>query len=260
MPGEWIEQVALAPALHLPPRELRYFDLQTSKRIETPLDEATGLVDRDKLMAEILKTVDQSYDWQSAFSDVHHLQWPNRWYDALKKGESPEELTGFISIPNNISFPRKYYDMSPEGQRFRNINSNKVVLPRVFHNWLHIVSFPPPVPANETIHDVLEVDTSLTNIHNLVSYSRFLARQYRDANDTYASAFRKNLDARMDTFGEELDKLQNAPIEFRPTEVTELRMNSTHDMVHIANVLGRYASSDVIELHHEAVRQELMAA
>lgn len=237
MAGEWTEDLAQKSSIHLPPLDKRNFDLQTSKRIDTPIDEVTGLVDRERLITEILKTADPNYDWKSPFADLHHLQWPNRWYDTSKD-------TG----------------MSIEGQKFRNLASNKVKEPRVFHNWLHLVTQPPEPPRNEVMHIVIEVDKSMTSLRGLVGYSRFLARKARNNGKDYTTTFRQNLIRRMDSFGQELERVQRAPIEFRPEEVEGAELHNIYDMVHISERLGRYASSAMVRLDQNTGRQEERAA
>src|SRR5215216_6283145 len=111
------------PSLYLPPPDVWLHNPYKSDLIPTPVDER-GLVDLRELIKVMKATVAPEYDWRSPFTDDHHLQWPNRWYE---------------SIPDSEYNP----------QRFRGLMISRADTPRVFHVWTHLITEPPPVPDDD---------------------------------------------------------------------------------------------------------------
>lgn len=111
----------------LPPPDARLFNPRVfvDDRIPTPTD-SRGLVDIPQLIADVKETIDPSYQWTGEL-DVHHFYWYASLYPYLK-GDSNR----------NPAF-------------FRNIPVHKGLVPRSFHEWLHIVTEPPPVPEPEVM-------------------------------------------------------------------------------------------------------------
>ncbi len=103
----------------LPPRDVQLHDPRRDGLLETPLDER-GLVDLDRLVDLARATVSPEFGWESRENDVHHLQWPRRHYD----------IAGAM--------------VDVETQVFRNLVNRKAYVPRIFHNWVHYITAPPP--------------------------------------------------------------------------------------------------------------------
>ena len=102
----------------LPPEDVRLIDLSYLRchKIPTPVDER-GIVDTDRLIADVNATIDPSYRWSRQLS-LDHLYWPGTWYDGT-------------SI----------------GARFRQLTINKAIVPRVWENWKHAITEPPALPS-----------------------------------------------------------------------------------------------------------------
>jgi hypothetical protein len=108
----------------LPPRDVWLLDPER-ERIATPTDER-GLVVVPSLIAAVRKTIRPEYRWTAPY-DIHHFQWPDAWYP--------------------------YYPGIDRANphQFRELSIHKGLVPREFHNWLHRITIPPPVPSHEVM-------------------------------------------------------------------------------------------------------------
>lgn len=222
------------PIYHLPPPEMVAIDLEKDYRIKTPLDER-GLVDVPKLLFEIGKTVDPSYDWRSQFNDVHHLQWPNRWYDDENK-----ESSNALVNPNE----------------FRSLAIGKWVLPRVLHNWIHKVTEPPIIPSLDTMHYRIEAQRVTTSLFltartsKQIWRSRFLTeKQIQD-----------RLTLRFDSFSAQLEEAKSIPAGFQLVDLPERSPQSIDDMFDIGAKLGKYAVAGTVKNAMRMMKQAPNAA
>lgn len=101
----------------LPPPEAWLINPYKDK-FETPVDDR-GFVDVDTLVQAVKDTVHSEYEWPRKRS-IHHLYWHEDWY--------------------------RHPELGGDGRLFRELPVNKVLIPRVFHSWLHLVTIPPDVP------------------------------------------------------------------------------------------------------------------
>lgn len=117
----------LPDAFTLPPQQFRLLNPRIDK-IDTPLIPDLGLVDIDQLIEDVKLTVHPSYIWSldRKTSDIHHFYWQGDLY--------PYDEFGVVNPA-----------------RFRNLAVHKGELPRIFHNWLHVITIPPPVPSEEVM-------------------------------------------------------------------------------------------------------------
>jgi len=104
----------------LPPEEYWLVD-PAAGRIDTPVDER-GLIRVDQLISDVKATIDPAYQWPSHVS-VHHIYWWNGLYEGR------------------------------EAQQFREIAPHKVLVPRVFENWLHRITAPCAVPDADVMRE-----------------------------------------------------------------------------------------------------------
>jgi hypothetical protein len=109
----------------LPPFDARLID-PSKERIDTPVDDR-GLIDVDQLIQAVQETVDPEYLWPHSLS-IHHFYWPEASYPYDKSVDA-------VSNP----------------AIFRDLPRNKGLVPRVFENWLHQVTLPPPTPNPEVM-------------------------------------------------------------------------------------------------------------
>lgn len=140
----------LAGSVELPPPDAWLVNPRTDK-LDTPVDER-GLVDVDKLITAVKATIDPSYEWRLARPDVHHFYW--------KQGDYP-----FIHLPSGVN-PRD----------FRNLPIHKGLLPREFHNWIHLVTLPPAVPDEEVMLYHTEAYNAAKNLFQLARTTVHLER------------------------------------------------------------------------------------
>lgn len=119
--------VAAPESLWLPPHEFQLRDPHKWEDLVLPEEytDERGLIEPYRLIQAVKSSIDPAYDWPQKLS-VHHLYWPANWYFET---EGPEQ-------PGN---PRK----------FRELPIHKALLPRVFENWLHLITVPPDVPDPE---------------------------------------------------------------------------------------------------------------
>ncbi len=117
----------LGVGLSFPPKEAWLINPYRDK-FETPVDDR-GLIDVPTLIESVKDTVDEDYEWPSNLS-IHHLYWHERHYDSAFAG--------------------------PWARRFRELPIHKAVVPRVFENWLHLVTLPPDVPDPEVMRARVE--------------------------------------------------------------------------------------------------------
>ncbi len=104
---------------HLPAFDARLINPRTDK-FDTPIDDR-GLVDVDRLIADVKATIDLNYEWPLG-SNEHHFYWPKAFYP--------------LGDPDNQSTL----------STFRELPVSKGKMPQAFHNWLHKVTLPPEVP------------------------------------------------------------------------------------------------------------------
>jgi hypothetical protein len=84
-------------------------------------------------LIDLLKSkVNIDYTWPGP-SDIHHFYWPRVWYPY-------DHEKGRLNNPST----------------FRNLSISKGLVPRVFHNWLHEITLPPPVPKLEIMEYRIE--------------------------------------------------------------------------------------------------------
>ncbi len=120
MNGSWTP----GESMTLPPRDA--WLIRPGEKIKTPTDDR-GIILIDQLIKDVKETIDPSFEWQSELS-VHHIYWPDAWY-VYDIAEDP------VSNP----------------AIFRNLPPNKALVTRVFENWLHVITMPPPVPDTEVM-------------------------------------------------------------------------------------------------------------
>lgn len=198
------------PTMYLPPRRLWLFDpTKEPELLPTPVDER-GLVDMIGLIALMKTTVAPGYDWASPFVDEHHLQWPNRIYE---KGD----------------------EYSPHS--FRNLAISKVRVPRIFHNWVHRITEPPPVPSEEVMRYRIDVQRVAIALFQEVKNSKTAAR--RQGLDD--EGLEQLLIKRFDSFATHFEAAKQIPKEFQLIDFEHQELQTTADMVRIGTKLGRFS-------------------
>ncbi len=115
----------------LPPFEFRLRKID--QRMPTPVDDF-GRVDKLQLITDVRATLSDTYEVPFDLND-HHIYWSkNR----------------FISVP--IIRGRLL------AKEFRDLPSNRMRLPIIFHNWLHRITEKAIVPDDDVMHHTVEAE------------------------------------------------------------------------------------------------------
>lgn len=138
----------------LPPVQFRLLDPKKGK-IETPLD-TMGLVAIPKLITAVKATISPEYKWTRP-CDVHHFQWPGNLYPYYPGRDR----------------------VNPDA--FRELPIHKGAAPRDFHNWLHLITIPPPLPDEEVMRYRIEAwhvaEELFGEVRNVVRWERRMRRR-----------------------------------------------------------------------------------
>lgn len=125
-PEDVNEEVARSFVEGLPPEEFRLRSIDD--KIPTPTDR-WGVVNSDQLIRDVMQTIHPDYRWTGK-SDIHHGQWCRADYHAMQ-----------AALPQSRAVA------------FRELAPNKMQIPRVFHNWIHAITLPPPMPEPEVMRE-----------------------------------------------------------------------------------------------------------
>lgn len=196
----------------LPPQEVRLYEPKKMGLIETPLDER-GLVDLNGLVEIAKQTVDASYDWTSRENDVHHLQWVGRYYDIA---------SAFLDV---------------DAQAFRNLVNRKAYVPRVFHNWIHHITMPPPVPAAEVMQYSIDAQRVAVSLARTAGLAAKLTRR-PGLSDVQ---LRRRLDEEFINYNVYIENAREVPREFSLLALEEVEAQSIEQMLAANKRLGRLA-------------------
>lgn len=201
--GEFAPESAF-PAKQLPGRDLWLYDPFKEGRRPTPTDNL-GLIDLRELIRQTKQTIDPTYDWKSGFNDVHHLYWPNAWYENTANEE-----------------------VNP--QEFRNLDISKLRVPRLFHNWIHVLTEPPAVPDREIMHYRIEAQQAAKALERSLREARnlFERRYISDARLT------RGLDHHLGEFFTIKEQLASLPCEFRLIDLSPYEPTSIEDIPRIS--------------------------
>lgn len=183
--------------------------------IETPLDDR-GLVDFEALVNVVRSTVDPSYDWSSPFNDRHHLQWPRRFY---------------IDEP----------DAKPNPAEFRHLGIGMVRVPRLFHNWTHLITEPPAMPSFEVMQYRIDAQRVAVALFEKIRNIKRDGRAKELGQEAYRIFLSEQLSIGFDDFSHQFEIARNQPIEFQPVVYGDLELNEPVDMLNIADRVAKGA-------------------
>ncbi len=204
------------PSPHLPPPDLWLYNPYAEGRIPTPVDDR-GLVDMTELIKQTKKTVDPSYSWESGYTDIHHLQWPNAEY--------------------------AYEPYSPANPHtFRNLAISKLRTPRIFHNWIHTITLPPPMPTAEVMRYRIEAQRVVLALARVVNFCETLSLK----DEISEAKLKGRLIENFDEFNEVLEDARSVPREFQLINLANYRPNRIEDMFKITSLIGKAATSATV--------------
>lgn len=195
---------------HLPPPDAQLYNPLLEGKLETPLDER-GLVDLNKLVDLVKETVDPEFQWASPYNDVHHLQWVGRYYDVAQ---------AFIDI---------------DTQQFRNLVNRKAYVPRIFHNWIHQITLPPPVPSEEVMRYSIDAQRVAMSLSRTASLATKLTRKP----SVPEKRLRQRLDQEFENYNLYIDNAREVPKEFSLLKIEEVEARSIEEMLAANKRLGR---------------------
>lgn len=147
------------PRQHLPPVErssnlklCRDGKVRAIEKIDIPLDEY-GVPVPVELIHEVAAMVDSEYVWPK-YTNVHHLSWPRRSYHEHE---------------------------SDTAALYRESSSLMMNIPIQFHNFIHAVTLPPPMPSVEVMSQRVLEQRSVDILFELGRRTIRYARWQEDA-------------------------------------------------------------------------------
>ena len=197
------------PNVGLPPREFWLHNPQTDGLIPTQTDRY-GLVDVPRLIQDIKATVDPSYDWESDFSDDHHLYWPKNQYP---------------DIPEAFANPHE----------FRYLMMNRLDGPRVFHSWLHRVTEPSAPPGEEVMYYRIQAERGVGSLALHIASTKWLLNK----SGFPQMSVKDQVSERLQRFMDDLNKVKGLPPEFQPVNLQGYEADGLEDMLRLERTLGR---------------------
>ena len=196
-------------SLWLPPQDARQWDIEKQGKIETPLD-VRGVVDLDELVAVGRETVSGNFNWASPFNDVHHLQWPAAFY--MQNADETDH-------------------------QFRELVGRKAYVPRRFHNWLHLIALPPPIPSGEVIHYSIDAEQKA----KAVAGTAKLAMQLTRMKGIPKAKLIKRLEEEFEHYTMYVENARLVPAEFQLLKFEEVEAKSIDEMLNVNKHLGKMA-------------------
>lgn len=196
---------------HLPPRELWLFDPSTHEKHPTPLD-AHGLVDADELIKLVKSAFDPSYVWRlGQLVDRHHLNWRHGNYPNL-----PEEAVN----------PHEFCELP----------SNKILVPRLFHTCIHLMTIEPPVPRREIMQQRILAYKTSKAVYDSASLSTRLTRVSKQPTPNLKDAIERE----RENFYNVLEKARAVPEEFQLINLSSYNVDSFDDARDLTAKLGAF--------------------
>ncbi len=148
-PDEAAEETLRAYKDGLPHQDFWEFDPRKQK-IPTPVDEL-GMVDDVQLVKDVKATIKPGYLW-TGDSDRHHLYWTQADYAKVQAETSFKALA------------------------FRNSPQHIIRVQRIFHNWIHAVTVPPPIPEPDIMNYRIEAWSIASSFFKMVQSTSHNAR------------------------------------------------------------------------------------
>lgn len=212
MNGQTIDSHETFMRDRLPPPDMRLYNPGKEGLLDTPLDER-GLVDLNRLVALGKSTVDAAFGWQSRENDVHHLQWVGRYYDIAD---------AFVEADTHV---------------FRNLVNRKAYVPRLFHNWVHYITAPPPVPSDEVMSYSIDAQRVAMSLARTAGLATKLTRNVRMSE----ARLRERLDQEFENYNLYIENAREVPREFSLVAIDELEAQTVDDMLLANKRLGKLA-------------------
>lgn len=198
----------------LPPPEVRLWDKEKDEKLPTPLDN-NGLADLDKLVVIGKKMVIEGHDWTSPFNDIHHLQWPGVGYG------------------------------DETASTFRELVQRKAYIPRVFHNWLHHITLPPPLPSEEVMRHTIQAERTARAIASTAQLAVRLTR----IPGIPEHKLLERLEQEFDNYVLYVENAREVPTEFQLLQLNEVEANSVDEMLAANRRLGKLAINHIPMRH-----------
>lgn len=205
--------------LWLPPRDTWLYDPTENGPLETPTD-SLGLVDLDKLVTLVKGTVKPTFSWAAPRNDIHHLQYYARLYTT---------------------------DLEKE---FRELLSRKVRTSRTFHNWLHIVTRPSPVPEVDVMHESIQAEHIKVNLAKTAGLAMKVARIPHIPEHKRSQRLEEICNEYMSHY----ENARDIPPEFNQLSLDELAVKNVEGLLGVTKHLGKQALNHIPVRHREILQ------
>lgn len=209
----------------LPHQDFWEFDPRKYK-ISTPVDEF-GLIDDVQLIKDVKATIKPGYLW-TGDSDRHHLYWTQADY-ARVQAETPVRALAFRNSPQHI-----------------------VRVQRIFHNWVHAVTLPPPMPSPEIMSYRVEAWSIASGFFKMVqstSHTSRVIERERERRDGFTEVQERLLNAMMrrETEGvlRHVDDLAKLPEEHVPVDLNLPFHIAAGQIGHIVRQGAKYKTKEI---------------
>lgn len=202
----------------LPPPEYWLSDTLEKTSIKTPLDERE-LVDMDRLVSDVREYVSPEFQWESPLNDVHHLQWSI-------SATTPETMS-----ETDRAVLRE----------FRELVNRKMYIPRVFHNWIHWLTVPPPVPEVE----VMKYSIDAQRVAMSLARTAGLATRLTRIRQIPEAKLIERLDQEFINYNLYMENARLVPVEFRRIQLEEVEVRQPEDLLIVNKRLGRLALNNI---------------
>ena len=224
-PDEAAVEVLRAYKDGLPHQDFWEFDPRSHK-IPTPIDEY-GLVDDVQLIKDVKATIKPGYLW-TGDSDRHHVYWTQADY-AKAQAETQIKALAFRNSPQHI-----------------------VRVQRIFHNWIHAVMLPPPMPDPEIMTYRIEawgIASCFFKMVQLTSHNARIIERERERRDGFTEAQERLLDEMMrrETEGvlRHVDDLAKLPEEHVPIDLKLPFQKAAGQIGHIVRQGAKYKTKEI---------------
>lgn len=168
-------------------------------KLEVYVDE-WGQIDSGKLIQDVLSTIDPVYNWPG-YTSRHHKFWAEARYARIG-----------LQIPES------------RAKAFRNLPDNIDLYPRVFHNWLHLITeqpvMPDPVIMSERVREWDVVRGVHENLRIAARLARIIKRERESGlTEQQREAFKDEMLVKLRGLVSSLMELQDLPLERWPFDV-----------------------------------------
>src|SRR5690606_16719825 len=135
---------------------------------------------------------------------------------------------------------------------FYGLPINQIVIPRMFHNWLHLTTEPPPIPSREAMHHRILAHNVVRNLLRNARQSLALTK----ASYIREDRLHRGSEYHLWQFLVEVEEAQKLPSEFSLVDLTELDTSKPKYLL----ILAMYLCMPISIAKHTRDIQNVLAA